>query len=223
MRVAIKNGFVDAFSPDGEKILATVAGGQQLVILPMGAGEPVPLPQHGITTHRGALWFPDGRRILFNGGPDVRSYEQGIDGSPPRAVTPSNTWTTAISPDGEWLATMQGRDEEAQPGRKRSPIELWPVTGGEPRPILSSRPGDRPVAWSDDGRWLWVFRRGEVPAEVARLEIETGRRQLWKRLTPPDMNGVYSVTDFKVTRDGTSYFYSYKRVLSQLYLVTGLE
>jgi hypothetical protein len=79
------------------------------------------------------------------------------------------------------------------------------------------------VAWSSDGRWLWVFRRGEVPTEVSQLEIDTGRRRLWKRLEPPDTTGVYSITDFKVTRDGRSYFYSYKRVLSQLYVVSGLK
>jgi serine/threonine protein kinase/Tol biopolymer transport system component len=222
-RVALKNGFVDAFSPDGERILATIAGGKQLVILPAGAGEPVPLPQHGSVTHRGAMWFPDGRRILFNGGPDVRSYEQSLDGGPPRALTPKNTWTTAISPDGEWLATVQDQDAPEDQSGKRMPIELWPVAGGNPRSVRSSRPGDRPVAWSDDGRWLWVFRRGEVPAEVSRLEIDTGRRQVWKKLTPPDMSGVYSITDFKVTRDGRAYFYSYKRQLSHLYLVSGLN
>ena len=40
--------------------------------------------------------------------------------------------------------------------------------------------------------------------------------------TPVGGNG-NAGTIFKVTPDGRSYFYSYKRVLSQLYVVTGLQ
>lgn len=65
-------------------------------------------------------------------------------------------------------------------------------------------------------RSLWVFHRGEVPAEVSRIDLATGRRQVWKKLSPPNSSGVYSIIDFKVTRDVRAYFYSYKRVLSQL-------
>jgi hypothetical protein len=55
------------------------------------------------------------------------------------------------------------------------------------------------------------------------LAVEGGHRQLWKRLSPPDSSGVYSIAEFKITRDGRAYFYSYKRVLSQLYAADGLR
>ena len=70
---------------------------------------------------------------------------------------------------------------------------------------------------------LWLFRRGEVPTRVDCLDIATGRRELWKTLLPPDAAGVYSIIEFRVTPTGHSYFYSYTRLLSQLFLVTGLE
>jgi hypothetical protein len=89
--------------------------------------------------------------------------------------------------------------------------------------VQGSQPGDRPVEWSADGRSLWVFRRGEVPTNVFRLDIATGRRQLWKTLIPPDAAGVYSIIEFRVTPSGHSYFYSYTRLLSQLFLVAGLK
>ena len=102
-------------------------------------------------------------------------------------------------------------------------ISLWPVGDGPSRVVRGSEPGDRPVAWSADGRSLWLFRRGEVPTNVFRLDIATGRRELWKTLVPPDPDGVYSIIEFCVTPAGDSYFYSYRRLLSQLFLVTGLE
>jgi hypothetical protein len=120
----------------------------------------------------------------------------------------------SISPDGEWVAAI---------GPEQG-ISLWPVRGGKAsRPVSSSQVGDRPVAWTADGRSLWIFRRGEVPAEVWQLEIDTGRRRLRKTLRPSDPSGVYSIHDFRVTRDGGAYFYSYKRVVSQLYSVQGLR
>ena len=40
---------------------------------------------------------------------------------------------------------------------------------------------------------------------------------------PLDAAGVYSIIQFCVTPTGHSYFYSYTRLLSQLFLVTGFE
>jgi hypothetical protein len=56
-----------------------------------------------------------------------------------------------------------------------------------------------------------------------RLEIGSGRRDLWKVLWPPDPAGVYTIVNLKITPTGQSYFYSYASVLSQLYLVSGLR
>jgi len=89
--------------------------------------------------------------------------------------------------------------------------------------VSGPQPGERPVAWSEDGQSLWLFRRGEVPAHVYRLDIASGRRELWKTLIPSDSAGVYSILYFQVTPDGRAYAYSYMRLLSQLYLAKGLK
>jgi eukaryotic-like serine/threonine-protein kinase len=221
--LGLSGGFGDAFSPDGTKVLATAASGDELVILPAGPGEPLSLPAHGIAGYRGALWFPDGQRVLFNGaqsGGTLRAYIQDVEGGPPRPFADEKTRVLAISPDGQWGAAIGPGSDKSLP---RQGIWLWPVAGGKPRAVPSSQERDRPVAWSEDRRWLWVFRRGQVPAEVSQVEIDTGRRRLWKTLKLPDPSGVYSINDFKVTRDGRAYFYSYRRVISQLYTASGLR
>jgi Tol biopolymer transport system component len=215
IHLGLNDAFADHISPDGRTVLATTALTDQLLLVPVGAGGAQPLSAEGIVSYSGALWFPDGQRILFNGrerGRDLRSYVQAIKGGPPRALTPENTRAISVSPDGELAAAIG-------PGQA---ISLWPVAGGPPRPVNGSQPGDRPVAWSADGRSLWLFRRGEVPAHVYRLDIASGGRQLWRTLVPPDAAGVYSIIDFRVTPTGHSYFYSYTRLLSQLFLVRGL-
>lgn len=213
-------GFAEAYaddvSPDGNTVVVTAAAPQRLVLVPRGAGDPRELPTHGITKYSGALWFPDGRRILFNGvrpGEGVRSYVQDVEGGPPRAFTPVHTKALAISPDGQWVAGT-GRE----PG-----ISLWPVTGGPARPVPGSQADDWPVAWTADGKSLWVFKWNEVPADVFRLEIATGRREKARTLMPHDTAGVESIRTFRTTPAGDVYFYTYRRVLSKLYLGRNLR
>ena len=211
------DAFLDQISPDGRTVLATLPSPPQLMLIPTGPGQPKVLPTHGITGFNGAFWFPDGQQIFFSGslpGGPLRSYAQDISGGTPRPLTPEGTRALSMSPDAQWVAAI-GPEEG---------ISLWPVSGnGQSRFVKGSRRGDRPIAWSADGRSLWLFRRGEVPTYVDRLDITTGRRELWKTLLPPDPAGVYSIIEFKVTPTGHSYFYSYTRLLSQLFLVTGLR
>jgi WD40 repeat protein len=213
----LKEGFADDLSPDGNTVLATIDSGRQLVLVPRGAGDPQRLPHHGIiTSYRGSRWFPDGQRVLIAGSDtegDVRSYIQDVKGGPPRALTPKRTWGVLVSPDGALVAAI---------GTGQA-ISLWPVAGGAPSSVKGSLVGDRPVGWSRDGQSLWLFRRSEVPGQVIKLDINTGRRHVWKTLVPPDAAGVYSIIQFQVTPTGHAYAYTYARVLSQLYQVHGLK
>jgi hypothetical protein len=68
-----------------------------------------------------------------------------------------------------------------------------------------------------------VFRSNEVPAKVYRVNMATGERKLWKELMPPDPAGVLTMGPILMTPDGTSYVYSYRRMLDQLVLVEGLR
>jgi hypothetical protein len=218
---AVRLGNIDAFaddlSPDGSKVLATTnSEPSQLVILPRKAGAHQVMARHNITAYSGARWFPDGR-VIFTGmeaGRDRRSYVQSLNGGPPTPVTPEGTWVVSLDRAGKMGAAI---------GYKQPGISIIPMDGGPSRMVRGSQLGDRPVAWTDDDKALWIFRRYEVPLQIIRLEIETGKRQIWKTLVPSDLTGVYSVTEIAITPSGSAYYYSYKRLLSQLYQVRGLR
>lgn len=216
--LGLQEGWADDLSPDGQQVLATTSSASRLVILSIKGGEaPRPLPAGNIVRYGGALWFPDQRRILVSGyeaGREPRSYVQDLPDGLPRALTPENTWALSVSGNGEWAATTG----------PNGGIALWPVTEGrQSRQVPGSDAGDRPAAFSQDGLSLWVWRRNEVPARVYQVELETGRRHLWKTLVPPDPAGVFSIIWLKITPAGDAYFYGYARVLSELYLVSGLR
>ena len=214
----LKEGFADDISKDNETILATV--NDALMVVPRGVGQPRELPKHNITGYHGARLLPDGRHVLFTGTVQKedpgRSYVQAIDGgSPPRPITQPAFWGQAVSPNGSQVAaTSDGQ-----------PVSLWPVDGSGSKPVFvkGSEKDDRPVAWSDDGRSLWLFSRNDVPGPVYRLDIATGRREQWKMLIPPDASGVYAITEFTIAPSGRAYAYTYVRSLSQLYLAHGIR
>ena len=215
--LALKDGFADALSPDAKMAIGTTAD-DQLILLPTSVGDPRLVPRHGITQYGGARWFPDGRRILFTGGPPdrtLRSYVQdAFDGTAPRPLTPEGIRGLAISADGARIAAVGG---------KPSGISIWSDSGIRQHDVPGSSSDDRPIAFSADGKSLWLFRRGEVPAHIDRLDIASGERRPWKEVTPPELAGVYSIIELQITPDGRSYFYSYTRLLSQLYLGRGLK
>ena len=75
---------------------------------------------------------------------------------------------------------------------------------------------------SSDGK-TWYVREGGVPAKLYRVDILSGRKVFWKEVAPPDTAGTYRMDNFLVTPDGKTYAYTYRRILSDLYLIEGLK
>ncbi len=100
---------------------------------------------------------------------------------------------------------------------------LYPVDGGSPRAIAGIAEGEFPLRFSPDNRALYVWKRGDVPARVARVDVETGRREPWKDLLPADPAGVERISNVLVSPDAKSYAYCYARLLSDLFVVEGLK
>ena len=64
-------------------------------------------------------------------------------------------------------------------------------------------------------------------SRIYKLDLATGRKELWREIAIPDPAGIMIVgpefPTLLLTPDGSSYVYSYLRVLSDLYLVNGLK
>ena len=218
--VRLGEGDASALSPDGKWALAIMARSEpaQIALLPTGAGEPKPLT-HDAINHQRAVFFPDGGRILFAGnepGRGTRLYVQDLAGGKPRAITPEGirlSRSKPISPDGKSVIA-RGPDGN---------VFLYSVSSEEPRPVPGLEAGEIPIQWSPDGRFFYVYRRGDVPARIFRVEFSTGKRDLWKELQPGDTTGLEEVANIWITPDGRSYVYNHIRTLSDLYLAEGLK
>jgi Tol biopolymer transport system component len=217
--VRLGEGNPMSISPDGRWTLSIsgISAKRGLLLLPMGAGEPRPVAAGGLAVEA-ATWLPDGKRILVTGaeeGRGVRLYMLDGAEAKPRALSPSGYRAAprSVSPDARFAAV-------AGPDRRRY---LYPLAGGEPVPVPGIEPDETAVGWTADGKSLYVFKRGLYPARIFRLDVATGKRELWKELTPPDPAGISNVTAPAIAADGKTYAYSYNRILSDLFLAEGLK
>jgi Tol biopolymer transport system component len=218
--VKLGEGRSYALSPDSHWALtARQPPTTQLTLLPTGAGEPRQLAKTSVLC-QWADYFPDGRRILVSGnepGHGIRLFVQDLPDGKPRAISPEGVSTARainpVSPDGKWISAF-GPD-----GR----LAIYPAEPGEPRLVPGVSPEDLPLRWTPDGRSLYLWRPSAPPGRIDIVDLQTGRRTAWKEFRPPDPAGVLQVGPVVMASDGRSYVYSYRRVLDELYVATGVR
>jgi eukaryotic-like serine/threonine-protein kinase len=215
--IRLSEGVGTALSPDGKWALARPnTTPAPLILLPTGVGEAKPLT-HDSINHLNVRWLPDGKQLVFSGneaGHGFRLYVETPGEGKPRPISPEGVNpAVVISPKGDFVATV-GPDHK---------IYLYPIAGGEPVPVSGAEPDEQPTGWSDDGRFLYLFRFGEIPAKVVELELSTGKRKLWKELVPADAAGIDTIRAITITPDAKAYVYGYIRTLSDLYVVEGIK
>jgi Tol biopolymer transport system component len=187
-----------------------------MVLLPTGVGEAKPLT-HDSINHLWAHWLPDGKRLVFLGnevGHGFRLYMESPGEGKPTPISPEGVNPpVAISPKGDFVASV-GPDHK---------IYLYPVGNGQPVPVSGTEPDEAPTGWSGDGKFIYVFRFGEIPSKLYELDLSTGKRKLWKELVPADAAGIDTIRGITITPDARAYVYGYIRTLSDLYVVEGLR
>ncbi len=214
--VKLGEGYSLALSPDGQwAATVPVDDPHRIVIVSRGAGQARTLTLD--LSVRRARWLPDGERLLINGseaGHLPRLFLVDLRGGAPRPITPEGVvFDGALSRDGEsFAAAIEGGE-----------AKIYSVNGGEPRPIPGIGKDDKILSWSGDGRSLFVARTRELPVRIQRLDLATGQKHPWKNLMPFDSAGLLDIGFIQLSEDGQSYVFSFRRILSTLYLAQGLS
>jgi eukaryotic-like serine/threonine-protein kinase len=218
--VRLGEGNAVGLSSDGRWVLTLLVGPpRELVMIPTGAGNSKKIPVEGIEP-KWAWLLPNGKGIMVQapdkaGNPLVVVGPEGGKPTPVRADEYTDR-AMALSPDGDRFVYST----------KAGQLRIAALSGGEPTTV----PGaplmveDHLAQWSADGRFLYIWRSVEIPGVIDRLELATGRRELWKKIAPQDSTGVRGVSNVVMAPDGESYAYQYYRVVAaDLYVVEGVK
>ncbi|MBV8553361.1 MAG: protein kinase [Acidobacteriaceae bacterium] len=223
---AVKLGTWSApvLSPDGKRVLTiegAEVGNMRLAVIPTGVGETQMLNPNGIQTYASLGWMPDGKAVYFAGddGNGWREYVYDIASGKIRGVTsaidvrPAHLETHLVSPDGKYVFARNLNGQGT----------LYPLAGGALQPIPGWLVEDIWINWSADGHSAYVYHDDKATAEVYRLNLSTGKRDVVGMIGVNDPAGVTAIVNVRMTPDGKTYVYSYNRELSDLFLVEGVR
>jgi DNA-binding winged helix-turn-helix (wHTH) protein len=214
--VRLGEGWAQGLAPDGSSALLISEDRKEVQIVPVSGGPARPLDGDGLK-HQWARFFPDGGRLLTLAAADgepLKLYVRPLRGPNSMPLTGAlMVRNVAISPDGKSVAALTPEGK----------LALIPVASGSPVYLPSDEPL-APIRWSGDGQWLFVQHLGPgnpASAKVSKIRVKTGEIRYWKTIAPADPIGVNSITGIVIADHEQSYAYSYRRVLSGLYVASG--
>ena len=215
--VRIGEGNALALSPDGRSVLAREQGASTLLLYPTGAGAVRRIPLDGIRPIDGT-WVGEDRIHLWASNADGTTgwYEVDLASGSARALPGLETgsWRGVASHDGRFVALRPAE----------GPLVIWSVERADAVPLPGAREDEIVAGWSADSTAVLLADTADLDAGlvITRVDVATGRREeLWRLLADPPA-GLLGVFPVLVTPDGRGYVYSYRRLLSTLYVAEGL-
>src|SRR5262249_3786515 len=150
-------------------------------------------------------FLPEDKELLVSGGEaghSNRMYSVSVETGAVRAISAEGVtpipYGDILSPDGKRVLAF---------GPDGIPA-IYSTEKGGSKPISGIEAGEQAIGWTADAASVYVYRPA-VPASIFRIELATGRRQLWKELSPSDPVGVYFIRAPHIAYDGKSYAYNY--------------
>jgi Tol biopolymer transport system component len=218
--VRLGEGHALALSPDGKWALAlqSPGPGSHLVFLPTGPGRPRDLALPGLRPLAAgpARFLPDGKHILIRAmDADQKIGLYVVDGESGKfqvveAATVNPQFPTLVSPDGTSVLFLD------QEGVQFSDIR------GTPHKVSIPKWEGIPLQWSADGRSIFVLGTdSSSPWRVFRVDLASGRKELWREFSIPDVFGFNLV--ILPTPDGRSYVYGYDKYTADLFIAEGVK
>lgn len=206
------------FSPDGKQVLGLKQ--ETTVVIPTGAGSARSF-EFRECKNSGLIDFQaDGKRFLqacLQKDGFWKVYSQKIEGGNPTPIALDKLRfvrgrTKPLSPDGKLLLAYNADGK----------LSVYPLDGTAVKPLIGIEPGEVAIQWSADSTSIFVYNREMLPASVYKLNVTTGRRTLFKVMTPPDRAGVLAIQSIRISPDEKSYAFTYASVLGTLYTLDGL-
>jgi eukaryotic-like serine/threonine-protein kinase len=163
-------------------------------------------------------WFKDNNRFVFGGNQSGKQPSWWLYEMSTAKLTP-------ITKEGiTGQAILISDDESSILARSEQGYAFYSLQGKELKQVPALTIDDALIQWASDGKSVFVVNRNnQNPLQVAHVDLSDGKRELWKEITPSDPAGITGRGFMLMTQDGKTYAYTFRRVLSDLYLVPSLQ
>ena len=211
--IRLGEGSAIALSPDGTRALAETFTPPQIVVYPVGPGEPVRLKRGALERVNPRGWLDNARVVVCGNEPGkmFRCYSQNLTGGDPVPLTPDGFDVLAVAPDADSVAVA----------KQDGSIHLSSIRGQRTTPLSISATRDKVIEFSRDSRSLFLQPRGVLPARIERLDLATGTRSLVREIAFGNTAGLMRLDVARVLNDGAAYAYQYWRRTGRLFVVKG--
>ena len=211
--VRLGDGLPSALSPDGRWVATfDLKEPANIVLLPTGVGNSQQLTSNGWDYGR-AKWRRDGKSLIVPArepNHKTRIYSIDISTKAMNALLPEGIGGGWPSPDGHFLLGVQDRV-----------LKIFTEAGQEVRTLGKLEIADNIDKWSEDGKSILLWS-GDRRLRLERMDAVTGKRYPFGEINPPDMTGVVNIVRPRSTPDGKAHVYSEYRLLTDLFVATGL-
>ena len=219
------DGVAYKLSPDGKWVsgyTSRASAQRMFILMPTGPGETVDVHIPQLPNHGGGLvagWLEGEDNYLVQGASVTGKGWQFFDwNARANTVTPASP---PNAPDSMPLISPDRRSYLLPCGGGMWCI--YPVSGGEPKPVPGLTPHDMPVNWRADGKAIYVMthHNDNRMLPISLIDLATGQRTPWKELRASVPVDLLSMP--KIAPDGRAYAYNYTYVRSELYVADGVK
>jgi serine/threonine protein kinase/WD40 repeat protein len=216
--VLLGKGVAGGISPDSRWVAAIVPSDTtEIQLLPAGIGQVKTVSTPNFR-YSDVDWASDGNRLVVRasrGDGPSRMWLQQLGGGAPTPITPEGV-------DGLFL-TVNHTDYVAARDHAGT-MKLYPIEGGDPQTISGVTTDEDIIGGSNDSSVVCVSRRqSAVSLQISKLNIVSGNRQPFVRVSPNNPAGVIGVGRPIFTRDEKRYVYLQVRSLSVLYVASRVK
>jgi Tol biopolymer transport system component len=184
--------------------------------LPTGAGRPRMLTSTpGWEFSYRMSWSPDSKSLYVNAKEPnhaVRVYRLEVESGQISPLLPEGIRGAIPSPDSSLLAAYD-----------KNALRIYTAAGKEVRALPELEPGDSMDKWSADGNAILVWNVKGATARLDRIDVVTGKRTSVYEIQPPDPSGIVNIAFCRTTADAKVHVYSEHRLLTDLYVASGLQ
>jgi Tol biopolymer transport system component len=188
----------------------------KVALHPIGTGESRRFAVGNLASLRDLAWFPDGKHLMLVGsaeGEPLRTYEMDLDGGKPQPVGPSDFRGISVAKDGMRIVGIKASGEAVIFDTSTKKLQAIPGIG----------PGESVQGWTDDGQALLLTASTPWEAQIYRVEVGSGKRNLLQKFELEDKAGSSLNMRALYEERSKTYVYNVRRILSNLYIVEGLE